>query len=327
MPILTLTLQTLTPLITKGAANDAKNDPAELRAASFRGMFRYWLRALLGAYVQNDLERLREYEGYIFGRTERGSAVAIRVMGRATSEERQVVLPETVRGGIAHEFHAIPPGRQFRLVVQSHPLGQIPAEAQAALLMALRLGGVGRRARRGGGSLSIIRARYDAEDGAEHREVGWLQGIAANFDQLRELLQKDIERAQKPFASVPSGQPFHALPSYPVFAPEHARVLVGPAQRDYRTALKVMWDIRKQQPYHDDRAFGSVNPRFASPVHMRVALSGELRNEHDAPAAYHPVMTIFRTDAVKKWEVMQDFIGECCQQRGFKLIFGEGRWS
>lgn len=326
MPILTLTLQTLTPLITKGAANDARNDPAELRAASFRGMFRYWLRALLGARVQNDIDRLREYESHIFGSVERGSAVSIRTMGRAKSEDGQVVLPETVRGGIPHQFHAIPTGRQFRLILQSHPLGQIPAEAQAAMLLALRLGGVGRRARRGGGSLAIIRARYDGEDGSGVQEVGWLQRIPANFEQLCDLLRKDIERAQKPFAGLSPKRSFSGLPTYPVFDPQHVKVLVGPAQPDYQKALRAMWNIRKQQPYHDDPAFGGVHPRLQSPVHMRVALSGERLNERGNPAAYHPVMTIFRTNSVKNWGVMQDFV-DACEQRGFKVIFGEGGWS
>ncbi len=322
MPILTLTLRTLTPLITKGAANDASRDPAELRAAPFRGMFRYWLRALLGARVQGDIDQLRQYESYFFGSVERGSAVSIRTVGQAKSEEGQSVLPKTVRGGSPHRFHAIPNDCQFRLVVQSHPLGEIPAEVQAAMLLALRLGGVGRRARRGGGSLAIIRALYDAEDGNKPRKVDWLQHIPANFDELCQRLQEDIERAQKPFNILSPGRSFNTLPSYPVFDAQHVKVLVGPAQPDYQSALEAMWNIRKQQPYHNASVFGGIKPRFQSPVHMRVALSGE----PGVQEAYHPLMTIFRTNADKNWGVMQEFI-EQCQQRGFRLIFGTGRWQ
>ncbi len=191
------------------------------------------------------------------------------------------------------------------------------------MLLALRLGGVGRRARRGGGSLAIIRARYDAEDGNEPRRVDWLERIPANFDELCQQLQKDIERAQKPFASLSPGRPFNTLPSYPVFDAQHVKVLVGPAQRDYRSALRAMWDIRKQHSHHDASVFGGVKPRFQSPVHMRVALS----SEPGVQEAYHPLMTIFRTNADKNWGVMQDFIDQC-QQRGFRLIFGKGeKWS
>src|SRR5438132_938569 len=69
---LTVTLQAVTPLFLAGA--DSGGAP-ELRAASFRGALRFWLRALLGAHLGNDLNALHEAESAIFGNPNGASSV------------------------------------------------------------------------------------------------------------------------------------------------------------------------------------------------------------------------------------------------------------
>src|SRR5439155_19621888 len=55
---------------------------AELRASSIRGLMRYWQRAIVGSLATTNIERMRlikQAEKEIFGTTEHGSAIQIRI--------------------------------------------------------------------------------------------------------------------------------------------------------------------------------------------------------------------------------------------------------
>ncbi|MGQ9778178.1 MAG: type III-B CRISPR module RAMP protein Cmr1, partial [Thermodesulfobacteriota bacterium] len=58
---LKVTLETVTPLFLGGAA---PRGAPELRAPSFRGALRYWLRALVGAAGERSM---RQHEDRLFG--------------------------------------------------------------------------------------------------------------------------------------------------------------------------------------------------------------------------------------------------------------------
>jgi len=59
-----LYLETVTPLFLGGA--DPRGEP-ELRAASFRGALRFWLRALLGGMIgDKNLDALHQAEATVF---------------------------------------------------------------------------------------------------------------------------------------------------------------------------------------------------------------------------------------------------------------------
>lgn len=82
---LTVTLEAVTPLFWGGA--DPRGAP-ELRAPSFRGAMRYWLRAALGGVCGDDEARLavmREAEARVFGSTDEqcggASSIILRVKG------------------------------------------------------------------------------------------------------------------------------------------------------------------------------------------------------------------------------------------------------
>ena len=68
-------LEALTPLWIGGAWYQP-----ELRAPSFRGIMRFWLRALLGG-VMEDLSEVRAGEAAVFGLAGRASVVAVRATG------------------------------------------------------------------------------------------------------------------------------------------------------------------------------------------------------------------------------------------------------
>jgi CRISPR type III-B/RAMP module RAMP protein Cmr1 len=70
-------LETVTPLFLGGA-----DQQPELRPASVRGALRYWLRTALGGVIgDNNLNELRCLEADVFGETERGSRVVVRLQG------------------------------------------------------------------------------------------------------------------------------------------------------------------------------------------------------------------------------------------------------
>jgi len=77
MKKITFEIETITPMFLAGA----DQSKAELRAASIKGLMRYWWRAL---QTESDLEKLREQESRIFGSTDDkkggGSSFSIRVM-------------------------------------------------------------------------------------------------------------------------------------------------------------------------------------------------------------------------------------------------------
>src|SRR5437868_5871653 len=87
MQTVTFDVETLTPLFLAGV----DQTKAELRAPSFRGLMRYWLRALVGGAEGTDargLEKVMKAETAIFGATDTGSTVAVKVSG-ASSEARE----------------------------------------------------------------------------------------------------------------------------------------------------------------------------------------------------------------------------------------------
>jgi CRISPR-associated protein Cmr1 len=162
-------LQTVTPLWMGGAGFQP-----ELRPPSIRGYMRFWLRALLGGALGENLPSLLQAEGAVFGNTQRASPVVVR-----TDSDELRVGPATVSDeqfpGVAYMFwstyqrrrDAILPGETFDLHVDGRARDLPSVDVQgatigpddvfhysaAALWLLLRLGGGGARVRRGAGFL------------------------------------------------------------------------------------------------------------------------------------------------------------------------------
>jgi len=151
-----ITLETVTPLFLGGA--QGKNGPPELRPPAFRGAMRYWFRAALGGVIgDNNLDGLRDLETAVFGNTDMGSPITVRIPQKHFSPRRYPILPHK-SGWQAGSRLAIPPGVQFELVLQAKrfvtPIVWI--NAAMALNLVLTFGGVGLRSRRGNGSLQVV---------------------------------------------------------------------------------------------------------------------------------------------------------------------------
>ncbi len=171
----TFTVETVTPLFLGGA--NPRGAP-EVRAASFRGALRFWLRALLGGVLGDDPSTVLAHESRVFGSTEHASPVVVRVQPGSLATQ---LFSRLVAGqpGIGYLFFAArgtraePERSAFTAgstmtVTLSLRLGVEGLEALqgalAAFWLLTRLGGLGARARRGAGSLQVREAAGVPED-------------------------------------------------------------------------------------------------------------------------------------------------------------------
>lgn len=162
----TFTVETVTPLFLGGA--NPRGAP-EVRAASFRGALRFWLRALLGGVLGDDPSTVLAHESRVFGSTDHASPVVVRVQsgslatqpfsGLAAGQPGIRYLFFAARGTHAEpERAAFVPGSTLTVTLGLRP----SVEGQEALRWSLaafwlltRLGGLGARARRGAGGLQV----------------------------------------------------------------------------------------------------------------------------------------------------------------------------
>jgi CRISPR-associated protein Cmr1 len=147
-----VTLETVTPLLLHGADNKTP----ELRPPSFRGAMHYWWRAALGGVIgDKNLKALHELEGAVFGSTECGSPISLRLQALDIEKIKADLLPHKGKfissGALVGSFELIltQPRCNDALVWDA---------ACASLVLALTFGGVGQRSRRGYGALRVVDA-------------------------------------------------------------------------------------------------------------------------------------------------------------------------
>jgi CRISPR-associated protein Cmr1 len=122
---------------------------------------RYWLRATLGGVIgDNNLEGLHKLESTVFGSTDSGSPIQIRLHSNSKPREsNEQVLPHK-EGRQAAPRKAFSSGQTVELrLSQFHGGDETTWQAAcSALNLTLTFGGIGLRSRRGYGTLRIIRS-------------------------------------------------------------------------------------------------------------------------------------------------------------------------
>ncbi len=216
------TLEILTPLFLAGA----DQEDAELRAPSFRGAMRYWLRALLGGLYGTSgpgLTRVWNEEKSVFGTTDQGSAVMIRLeldgLGAPETFEREHALRDsrgqwqptgrdyllwsmTPMGREARRYY--PAGRTFTLTLSVRGQDRVPLDKDvAALWLLVYLGGLGSRSRRGAGSLAVTEV-----EGWDHNRLSF--ETPATPQAFKAFLVQGLEKARGLFDAAANGA--HAQP-------------------------------------------------------------------------------------------------------------------
>lgn len=181
------TYRVVTPCFCGGA-----NQQPEFRLPSFKGVLRFWWRALAWTRHNGDLRAVQQHEDAIFGSAANGQS---RVQVRLVSHAMRPVVPVgrvlTINGGaVVGEgarylgyglMHAYASGKTgvrageltraciespFELTIQFRCRGLSPPQVDAltdAVASVGLLGGIGARSRRGYGSLSLRSIDVDGE--------------------------------------------------------------------------------------------------------------------------------------------------------------------
>jgi CRISPR-associated protein Cmr1 len=250
MQEVTFDLQTLTPLFLAGNDRYRTEIPrkyvprglqlpeedrhtwqiqAEIRPPSLRGLMRYWQRALVGGVAGTDTEgltKIREVEQGVFGATDRGSAVSIRVTDISNSPleyEKESYSRDTVtgrdylfwsmaksgsveRGTLRIDRKYFPSNTTFKIILSSRDQDVTSLNrAIAALWLMTNLGGIGSRSRRCAGSL--LAKPLQALEGSVAK-LSFKE--PASTTELRSHLQDGIKAIRKLYADLPQRPPREA---------------------------------------------------------------------------------------------------------------------
>ncbi len=148
-----LGVRLVSPAMIGGAVPRKCDDPPTLRVPELRGLLRFWTRALGGP-------GFRELEETLWGSTRVGQRVTIRATSVGGPAELrhpdQPLFPHKPRAE-STPTQMIAPGAHFELRFGVPDLGPAYRERlQAVVWTALHLGAVGRRSRRGYGSLQWL---------------------------------------------------------------------------------------------------------------------------------------------------------------------------
>lgn len=263
---LDLDLEVITPLMSGGAARQA-----EVRPPSFRGMMRYWLRALLGGIYGPSLPLVSAVEGGVFGHQSHTSPLALRVRQGAPASALPAAGEELP--GLGYLYYAayqarrdaVLPGQRILLRLQTRPFGaeqieidgvELDAELSwnlglASLWLLTRLGGLGLRMRRGAGNLRLM-----------DEPAGWPAALppalvrAATPVGYAEELATDLTRLRRAFGWPPTAT-LLTRPSFAVLHPATCQLYVLDQVYDsWQTALdtlgRAFMAFRSRQP--DDYA-------------------------------------------------------------------------
>jgi CRISPR type III-B/RAMP module RAMP protein Cmr1 len=268
MDTVNIGLKSVTPLFI-GAADP--NEP-ELRAPPFRGMFRYWFRAAAAAVIGDKSQAsLKLLEASVFGDTETGSPVTVRISGsgRLMIENAQI-LPHHNQGN----RNAIAAGQGMTLTISSpRPISDAAWQAAVSTIpLAIVFGGVGLRSRRCYGTLKITDV---PEDSSLQTTPDSLEGWQTYIDQVTSKAVQTIEALVKEInAAGGSRIPTPGLQTGPLNYPGASKQsIICISDVVFPTAMDAM--IGFMQRVHKADFFGGITPRQASPLWARSIQTGE----------------------------------------------------
>ena len=276
------TLETVTPLFLGGS--DPRGQP-ELRAASFRGAMRFWLRALLGGILGDRPDKIFERESQVFGSTDHASPVVVQVSHQNLPSIGYSELTQS-RAGIAYLFFgarptrneperkAIANGCQFSCTFHLRAGVQNPKILQAvaaALWLLTNLGGLGMRARKGGGNLRVVSA--DCNDPLLPSLV--LQ--ARTPEQLQSALQHGLHRLREWAAEAFGGVARDSVRPNQVCAVSTApkRVRRGRCCRRLGFRIERFCLVGRPRRHPREPEAKNASPRERKPLAVRVHHAGQ----------------------------------------------------
>ncbi|MCX7724319.1 MAG: type III-B CRISPR module RAMP protein Cmr1 [Thermodesulfovibrio sp.] len=293
MYFLELKCKLITPMFMAGA--DGRTP--ELRPSEFKGMMRWWWRAIK---AEDNIDKLRKEEAEIFGGTERGegrSKIRIKIESKIESSDITYYqpLPHHKRNSCpidkqkdcrkAFTSKAIRYDKKVDIIF-SFP-ENLTAQMESLIYLTFTLGGFGKRSRRGFGSIEIIKPTFEI-----------------NTDNLLNALNKINNSYEINTSSFISGiqviknKKYHGG-DYPWIR----EVILS--KKEFDSSDDVLRLIGLASHKHRDPSLGNANPRMASPVYVSVV---KIKNK------LHPIITIlnsaFPTKDRYNIQKQKDFIKE-----------------
>ena len=300
------TYRVVTPLFCSGA------DPrlAELRLPSFKGVLRFWWRALAWSQYSGDLQRIKEHEDALFGSADGGqSRVSMRLASPLTSstvrkgdvltvsQKDTRVIGEGARYlgyGVMEAFDGknTKAGRltrsclrapfKFTAQLRSRDLNEPELESLKNALIALgTLGGMGARSRKGYGSTFLQALCVNGEKQCEKpRTINGLHELIAALQNSTAALPE--------FTALSKGTR-HVLVSSEKQKPIELLDLIGRELMRYRSwghKGKVLGQPSEKN-FQDDHDLMKGNRRNAHPRRIAFGLPhnyGRPPNQHVGPA-------------------------------------------
>jgi len=147
-----ITLKVITPMFMLGADNKTP----ELRPSEFKGMMRFWWRAIKAS---DDINKMRKEEAEIFGgsgENEGKSKVKITLKPTQIAYNEYRVLPHSDTKFF--KSNSIRENSTFKISLTTYDDNYFET-AKNVLLISILLGGFGKRSRRGFGSCQIINSQ------------------------------------------------------------------------------------------------------------------------------------------------------------------------
>ena len=234
-----LRLKTVTPMFLRGH----DNEKPELRPPALKALFRYWWRAAVG---EIDADNLRAEESRLFGSTQSRSPLSIRIPSVSTTLSLNQYPPLPHRPHITSQAYL--PNSTFNLKLTALQLDEYEKIAKLSFL----LGGVGNRSRRGFGSMCY--RNFQSIDELQQKVYQTLDEISpGRFDKNPNEIQID---------------PTIRVAAYPVIQAIYFGVNLWTDVDD------LLRRIGQATHNHCDRALGGINPRMASPIHVRIQKVG-----------------------------------------------------
>lgn len=276
-----------TPLFGRGAGDDR----AELRLPSFKGVLRFWWRALAWSRLQGDREAIRQEEDALFGSAGGGqSRLAMRLQASANPAQVDLGAILKVPGGnrtvgegarylgfgvmgsagqLTRACLAAPFEFQVRMRLREQGLSQEQEQSVRDALTALgTLGSMGSKSRKGYGSLSLRSLVIDGEE--KWRAPDTMAELAAEI--------RNLPRSGGPAT----------LPEYTALTSESRHVLMSGRASEPLELLDLAGRelVRYRSWGHQGKVLGEDSERRFKDDHDLMKRAPQLRKTHPARVAF-----------------------------------------
>ena len=217
---ITFNCEVITPMFMYGADRQTP----ELRPSEFKGMMRFWWRAIK---AEDDIKKLWEEEAKIFGAAdERFGKSKVKVILNWDKKKFEEKIEQDSKNwlkknlknypGVKYLLYSIGlnsqefllPGFEFEVILSS-PDEEILKIAVASFWCLVFLGGVGTRARRGGGNLRVRQVKEGKEilNGIEFEIKGEIEEwFKRNLEKIKQIISSQNKETN--YTSLPKGKIF-----------------------------------------------------------------------------------------------------------------------